>query len=125
MKQEQKRLKVLLVEDNRDFVFILASVLEDEGYEVLTAHDGIDGVKKALHANPDVVFCDIGLPGMNGFEVAKSIRKEALNQDVYLVALSGYASPRHIEQSMSSGFNRHLSKPVDLLALQGILNEIQ
>lgn len=116
--------RILLIEDNADFADILCSMLAQSGHEAITENNGIEGIAKAKAFSPDVIFCDIGLPGMNGYEVAKSIRSNDLLAGIFMIALTGYAGPKDIELALSSGFNKHLSKPVDIATLNQILAEV-
>jgi len=121
-KKSGKR-RILVIDDIPDVAEILCSLLRYLGYEVVSAPDGIKGLARAKEFQPDVIFCDIGLPGMNGYEVARNLRRDDRLQDVYLIALSGYAQPEDIERSKEAGFNRHVAKPVDLAKLEQILEE--
>lgn len=121
---EARLFRILLIEDNRDFANILCSMLVILGHEVITAYGGIEGLEKAKEFLPDIVFCDIGLPCMDGFEVARRIRSEDKLKDVFLIALTGYAGQRDIKLSMESGFNRHLGKPMDIAILKRVLAEV-
>ncbi len=124
MELQKRRLKILLIEDNRDFVFIMEEVFEQWGYETSVAYNGSDGIKVAKEKKPDVIICDIGLPVMNGFEVAGCIKEDFELKDIYLIALTGYAGQRDMDLCRESGFNRHLAKPIDLNLLFNILSEI-
>jgi len=121
-KKSGKR-RILVIDDIPDVAEILCSLLRYLGYEVVSAPDGIKGLARAKEFHPDVIFCDIGLPGMNGYEVARNLRRDERLKDVYLIALSGYAQPEDIERSKEAGFNRHVAKPVDLAKLEQILEE--
>jgi len=120
-----KSLKILIIDDNRDLAEIICELIGFLGYETESAHNGADGIAKARELQPDVIICDIGLPGISGYEVAKLIRKDADLQDTFLIALSGYAQPEDIEKSKEAGFDRHLAKPVSLETLQMFLNEVK
>lgn len=115
-------LKILIIEDNRDFTDLLISMLMTMGHQVIAAYDGINGFEHAKIFKPDAILCDIGLPGMNGFEVARNIKADNLLKDVYLIALSGYATESDIKSSIEAGFNQHLAKPVQLRKIQEIFN---
>jgi len=86
-------------------------VLEAEGHQVFQAEDGLGAVEMFRSVRPDVAVIDIGLPRMDGYEVAKQIRKEAGGQDVTLIALTGYGFPEDRERSRAAGFDQHLVKP--------------
>jgi len=120
-----KSLKILIIDDNRDLAEIICELIGFLGYETESAHNGTDGIAKARELQPDVIICDIGLPDMSGYEVAKMIRKDDEFKDTFLIALSGYAQPEDIEKSKAAGFDRHLAKPVSLETLQMFLNEVK
>jgi PAS domain S-box-containing protein len=113
--------RVLLVEDNRDVADALRHVLEFAGSTVEVARDGSDALLKASVFVPEVVLCDIGLPGMDGYEVARRIRANLQLQQPLLVALSGYARPEDVQRSRDAGFDAHFAKPTDLATLTRIL----
>ena len=113
--------RVLVIEDNLDSAETLSELLSLAGHEVEIAHDGPAGVQKALASRPDIVVCDIGLPGMDGYDVARAMRAEPSLAGTLLVALTGYALPEDREQALRAGFDHHLSKPVSLEELQSVL----
>ncbi|HXZ85475.1 MAG TPA: response regulator, partial [Myxococcota bacterium] len=115
------RLSVLVIEDNEDAAATLRDVLALDGHDVRIASDGPAGVEAALAERPDVVLCDIGLPGADGYEVAKRIR--AAGPPPLLVALTGYATPEDGERARDAGFDAHLAKPPDLARLAAILSD--
>jgi signal transduction histidine kinase/CheY-like chemotaxis protein/PAS domain-containing protein len=116
--------KVLLIEDNKDLVELLRSMFAMLGQEVYVANEGETGIVQAKRNQPDIIFCDIGLPGMSGYEVAQAIRKDPDIRDVYLVALTGYAGQADVELSKKYHFDQHLAKPVDMVILHRILTEL-
>ena len=124
MESSKRPYKILLIEDNHDFVTILCSMFEIMGYKTAEAYNGIEGINKARDFLPDVILCDIGLPGMNGFEVAKSIREESSLKDVAMIAITGYTGQNDIDTALKSGFNRLLAKPIDITFLKKVLDEI-
>jgi DNA-binding response OmpR family regulator len=91
------------------------------GHEVETASDGEAALHKAEEFRPDVAILDIGLPKVNGYDLAKQIRQRAWAKDVVLVALTGWGQAQHRLRSQESGFNHHLTKPVEFDVLQQIL----
>jgi CheY-like chemotaxis protein len=103
---------VLLVEDNPDSRRTLARLLKLYGHRVETAEDGPRGLEKAIARRPEVVLLDIGLPGMDGFEVGRRIR-DGLGDQVFLIALTGYGQPEDRERVRRAGFDLHLVKPVE------------
>lgn len=116
--------KILVIDDIPDIAEILYTLLNHLGYEAMTASNGLEGISKAKEFKPKVILCDIGLPGMNGYDVAKCIRNDRDLRDVYLIALSGYAQTEDLERSIAAGFNKHLAKPVDFDTLKTLLAEV-
>ena len=112
--------RVLIIEDHADAAESLQLLLEMEGHCVQVASDGASGLARARTFGPEIVLCDLGLPGMDGFAVARAIRAEPALHDCYLVAISGYARPEDIKQSRAAGFDGHLAKPVNLAALHAV-----
>jgi CheY-like chemotaxis protein/two-component sensor histidine kinase len=113
--------KLLLVDDNVDAVHSLALLLGQLGHEVRTAYDGATGLDVARQFQPEVVILDIGLPGMDGYEVARRIRADMALEHVKLVALTGYGQREDRGRALAAGFDHHLIKPTDLATLQGVL----
>jgi len=112
--------RILVVEDNADTAESMARLLRLLGYEVQIAHDGPRAIEMALRQRPDFVLLDIGLPGMDGYEVAVRLRQEASCQDAVLIAISGYGRSEDRQRSREAGIDHHLIKPIDhheLLAL--------
>jgi signal transduction histidine kinase/ActR/RegA family two-component response regulator len=117
------RRRVLVVEDNADIRDSLQLLCEMWGHEVHFAETGAEGVALARQVKPDVALIDIGLPGMNGYEVASALRscKDEAMRFVKLVAMTGYGQPGDIENAKSAGFDAHLLKPVEPDLLQEII----
>jgi signal transduction histidine kinase/CheY-like chemotaxis protein len=105
-----ERRKVLVVEDSVDAAESLADLVTMLGHDVEVAYDGPSAIEKAGANPPDVVLCDIGLPGMSGYEVAKALRAKGAT-GIQLVAVSGYAQPEDLEAALEAGFDRHIAKP--------------
>ena len=116
-------LRVLIVDDNEDGAQTLGMLLLRFGYEALTVHDGPTSIEAALDYRPDVILLDLGLPGMNGFEVAKKLRLQPEFKDVLIVAMTGYGHENDRQKSLDAGINHHLIKPSDFGKLQQILDE--
>ncbi|HQU41884.1 MAG: hypothetical protein B7Z73_02535 [Planctomycetia bacterium 21-64-5] len=106
-------LRVLVVDDNVDTVTTLAMLVQESGHEVRTAYDGAGVLEAALDYRPNVVLLDIGLPGLNGFEVAKRIRQQPALNNAVLVAMTGYGRETDRQRSQEAGFDHHLVKPGD------------
>ncbi|MBA2665038.1 MAG: response regulator [Bradymonadaceae bacterium] len=119
----RRHRKVLIIEDNPDVASMLQMVLEHKGHDVVLAHDGPQGIAIARHFKPDVVLCDIGLPGMDGYTVAQTMQADPELKSLLLVALSGYAMPSDIEQARQAGFDHHIAKPVNLDQLTQFIDE--
>jgi PAS domain S-box-containing protein len=114
--------KILIIEDNPDAAEMLGAVLSLQGHEVLTAANGEQGIALVHEQRPDVVLCDLGLPGtLSGFEVARSLRPYATAARIRLVAVSGYGQPEDKMQSEEAGFDAHITKPVELEELAEVL----
>lgn len=117
-------LRILLVEDNLVFSEILCDIFKELGHEATAVHNGIDGVEKAKEYLPEIIFCDIGLPDLDGYEVARRIRKEDTLKKMIMIALSGYAGTDDIKRAMEAGFDQHIAKPVEIEALNKILAKV-
>jgi signal transduction histidine kinase/ActR/RegA family two-component response regulator len=115
------RRRVLIIEDNVDAADSLREVLKTWQHETEVAHDGRTGVEKAHAFRPDIILCDIGLPEMDGYEVARAIRSDPTLASVFLVAVTGYASPGDQRKAAEAGFNRHLGKPVSVDAIEEVV----
>ncbi|WP_454726315.1 MULTISPECIES: hybrid sensor histidine kinase/response regulator [Cupriavidus] len=115
---------VMVVDDNIDALEAMALTLEAMGHTVVTAIDGPAAIVRALKTQPDVILLDLGMPAMNGFEIARRLRAMPELQHARLVALTGYSQPSDRQRTSEAGFDRHLVKPVDLEALARILDEL-
>lgn len=113
-------LRILVVDDNRDSAESMAFLLRELGHETLIAHEGTEGLKLALSARPDVLLLDIGLPGLNGYELCRRARAGGLT-GALILAVTGYADAGSLEQSRRAGFDAHLAKPVRLARLQDLV----
>ncbi len=114
-------LRVLVVEDNADMRDSMRDLLRLWGHVSEGAADGLEGLAQVLLFKPDVALVDLGLPRMDGFEVARQIRRQTPGRDVLLIALSGYGQPADREAAEAAGFDRHIVKPPNLLELEGLL----
>jgi CheY-like chemotaxis protein len=114
-------LRVLVVDDCRDHTDSLAILVRFWGHDVRTAYDGPTGLDVAAAYVPDVVLLDIGLPGMDGYEVARRLRRQAGLATALLITVSGFAQDADRQHSQEVGCAEHLAKPVDLDLLQEIL----
>jgi signal transduction histidine kinase len=114
--------RILLVEDNEDLQVLLSDLLHGWGHEVERACDGYAGLAKLREFQPEVALIDIGLPGIDGFELARQIRKD--DSDAYLIAVTGYSSKLERDKALQCGFQRVLLKPVEPMRLRRILHEL-
>ena len=110
-----------MVDDNLDAAEGLAMLLALKGHQVSTAYDGESAIERARELLPDVVLLDIGLPQLDGFEVARRLRKEHPDRPMLLVALTGYGQERDRVRAREAGFDHHLLKPVRLEMLDQLL----
>lgn len=115
------KLRLLLVDDNVDSARTLAMLLELSGHEVEVAHSGAAALDKLDRYRPDCIFLDIGMPEMNGYEVARRLRGTSQLNDTHLVALTGYGREYDRQQAEAAGFDQYLIKPVDYEKLQQLL----
>lgn len=118
-------LRILMAEDNRDAAATMAVLLRNLGHQVEIAFDGSEALKVAAVFQPDVFLVDIGLPVLDGYEVAKRVRKQSQWDKTRLIAVTGYGSPDDVERSKQAGFDFHLVKPVSFDELQRILSSIR
>ncbi|MGZ5227242.1 MAG: response regulator, partial [Burkholderiales bacterium] len=114
-------LRILVVDDNQDSACSMTLLLELQGHEVQVAHAGQVALRMAQESTPDVILLDIGMPGMNGYEVARQLRAQAAFADTLLVAVTGYGRASDVKQTESAGFDHHLVKPIDYEKLQSLL----
>jgi CheY-like chemotaxis protein len=119
LRRAKRRRRVLVVDDNPDAARSLAEVVEMLGHAAVVAYDGASALAKALADPPDTVLCDIGLPGMSGYEVAQALREN--REGIQLFAVSGYAQPDDVKKAIAAGFDGHIAKPVDVADLERLL----
>jgi CheY-like chemotaxis protein len=105
--------RVLIIEDNLDVSEMLATYLQQIGHHVILAHDGHAGLEAALRHRPDVLICDIGLPGLDGYAIAARLRKEPDFNSCVMIAVTGYGDFADRERARRAGFVHHLTKPAD------------
>ena len=118
-------MHILVVDDNPDAVEILTLLLKGWGHDVRTAYNGPQAIEEAQAYQPEVVLMDIGLPGMDGYEVARRLRTEAPANQPFLVALTGYGGDEDYRRSREAGFDQHLLKPVSSVLLQKLLARVR
>jgi CheY-like chemotaxis protein/two-component sensor histidine kinase len=116
-------LRVLVVEDNVDTAAAMSQLLTQAGCDAKVVHDGPAALEAADAFRPQVVLLDIGLPGLDGYEVARRLRADSRNDGLLLVAISGYGQAKDQQRSKEAGFDRHVVKPVDFQSLLALLAE--
>jgi CheY-like chemotaxis protein/two-component sensor histidine kinase len=121
---DPQRCRIVIVEDNADTREMLRCLLAMDGHEVAVAADGLSGVDAILSLRPDIALVDIGLPGIDGFELAEQVRAADRNRQIRLVAVTGYGQIGDMQQALNAGFDRHLVKPVKHEALIEVLGEL-
>ncbi|HEX2828459.1 MAG TPA: response regulator [Burkholderiales bacterium] len=118
---EESPLSILVVDDNQDSACSMTLLLELQGHKVQVAHAGHTALRIAGECSPDVILLDIGMPGMNGYEVARQLRAQPAFHDTLLIAVTGYGRASDVKQTESAGFDHHLVKPIDYDKLQSLL----
>lgn len=124
LKPRTARLLALVVDDNPDITSMLEAVLRHAGYDVATAHSAPDALEAALAKRFDVVISDIGMPGMNGYELARALRAVPGYSATPMLAVTGYAMYDDRDRAVEAGFNSHLSKPIDPVDLTQAIHRI-
>ena len=118
-------LRILVVDDNQDSAMSMAMMLSIMGHETRTAHDGESAVEAAESFLPEVVLLDIGLPKLNGYEVAQRIRERAWGASMFLIAVTGWGQEEDRQRSSEVGLNVHMVKPVEPAALERLFAELR
>jgi CheY-like chemotaxis protein len=122
--------RILVIEDNWDGADAMWMLLElfghevrvaYDGHEVRVAYDGLEGVQVAFERSPDIVLCDIGMPGLDGYGVARALRKNLKTAQTRLIAITGYGSEQTQRLCKEAGFDRHFTKPIDPVVLARLL----
>jgi signal transduction histidine kinase/ActR/RegA family two-component response regulator len=117
------RCRLLVADDNQDSAESLAMVMRMWGHDVQLAHTGLHALELALRERPDGCILDIGMPGLNGYEVASRIREQPWAQPMLLVALTGWGQSEDVQRAREAGFDHHMTKPVDLTRVESLLLE--
>jgi CheY-like chemotaxis protein len=107
------RHTVLVADDNHDAAETLALLLDMDGYETAVAYGGLQALDSISRNRPDAVILDIGMPDLNGYEVARRIREAEWGRNLFLLAITGWGHPDDVARAKAAGFNEHLTKPVD------------
>lgn len=121
---EGPKYRILLIEDNKLTAESTKMLLSFDGYEVQTAFNGLEGLETARAFHPHVILCDIGLPGMDGYQFARTLRQDKELSSSYIIALTGYGRTEDQRQALIAGFNLHLTKPIDYDYLRHTLADL-
>ena len=113
--------RILIVDDNRDSARTMARILELDGHDVFCVYNGLAVSEQVATFHPDVLLVDIGLPGLDGYQVARKIRQDFAKETLMLIAVTGYGGEDNHARAKGAGFDHYLVKPVNLKALQEIL----
>ena len=122
--QSKTNIKVLIADDNQDAAITMGWLLEAKGCEVVVVEDGSSALQAVKAFTPDLVLLDIGMPGMNGYDLCIALRKNPALNNATFVAQTGWGQPAHIKRSQESGFHHHLVKPLNMSDLMPILEEV-
>ncbi|HEY2747757.1 MAG TPA: response regulator, partial [Polyangia bacterium] len=114
-------LRILVVDDNIDAAEMLAMLLDLLGHQTHLAHTGPAALDATADFQPEVIFLDIGLPGLSGYEVARRLRADGVTARARLVALTGFDGEDEAERARAAGFDRHVVKPIDPFTLESLL----
>ena len=118
-----KRQRILVVDDNVDAAIALGMLLDSIGHETRVVHDGTDALNAALEFRPDIVLLDLGMPGLDGYEVAKRLRASKKNKSMRIIAVTGWGQEADRQKTQEAGFDSHLVKPVDRTTLVQAIGE--
>jgi signal transduction histidine kinase len=113
--------RILVVDDNRDSVFTMSSLLRIRGNEVRSAYDGLEAIEVAAEFKPEIILMDVGMPKLNGYEATKRIRQTTWGAGIFIVILSGWGQADDLQRSAAVGCSAHLTKPVDFVLLEQLL----
>jgi CheY-like chemotaxis protein len=117
-----EKSRILIVDDNKDLAGSLARLLRILGHDVEVVFDGSKGIETARTYRPRVVLLDIGLPNLDGYHVARTLRQEGFN-DTMIIALSGYGQEEDLKRSREAGMDHHLTKPVDVRTITKLIGQ--
>ena len=120
--RDTSSLRILVADDNRDAADTLRLALEINDYSVAVAYDGAEALRTAERFEPQVALLDIGMPGMNGFDLASALRQR-FGRQILLVAVTGWSQANDIARGVEAGFDRHFAKPVDLRSILQVVAE--
>ncbi len=123
--ENQRTFKILIVEDQRALRVVLTRLLEKMGHEVEAVDGGVAALELVGDYRPDLIFSDISMPGMTGYELAKQLRQRDKLRGVYFVAMTGFGQETDRTLAIEAGFDEHMVKPVDVDRLQNLFNRLQ
>jgi CheY-like chemotaxis protein len=118
-------MRALIVDDNRASAQTLTWMIELLGHETRMAHSGAEALRAGADFTPDIVFLDIGLPGMDGYEVCRALRQMPALEKTIFVAQTGWGTDEHRAQARDAGFQHHMVKPIDVKAVESLLSSLQ
>lgn len=107
------KLKALIIEDNEQNMYMLTFLLQNNNFDIIQAYSGLEGIKKALSEKPDVIFLDIQIPEMDGYQVAQELRKDNSLNHIPIIAVTSHAMVGDREKAMNSGCTGYIEKPID------------
>jgi CheY-like chemotaxis protein len=113
--------RILVVDDNADAAASLALLLKFSGHEVHVAHEGEAALRLAETLRPDAVLLDVGMPGMDGYEVARRLRQRPGMKDVVIIAVTGYGAEADRRRARAAGFDHHLTKPIEVASVADLI----
>jgi CheY-like chemotaxis protein len=112
--------RVVIIDDNQDAAHTMSMLVEQLGGSAQVAHDAVSGIAAVQDFQPDIVFLDIGMPGMNGYETCRRLRRQPSERHIVIVAVTGWGQSQDKQRAIDAGFDEHLTKPVDPTALASI-----
>ena len=115
--------KVLVIEDNETNLYLMHTIVEKLGHQVIEARDGFDGVKLAISKIPDLILMDIQLPGMDGYMATQKIRENEATKEIPIIAITSYAMVGDKEKTLAAGCTAYIEKPIDPESFTGELNK--
>ncbi len=121
----EQGLRILVVDDNPDAAESIAMLLELDGHQVEVAYGALEALEKARRLQPEAMLLDLGLPQIDGYELARRLRADPVTREAVLIALSGYGQPEHLVRSREAGFDHHLVKPAEPRTLSDLLNSLR
>ena len=119
------RRRILIVDDNIDILISLEMLLDLMGYIVETASNGLEAIDTARTFHPDLILMDIGMPQLNGYAVAKEIRKQSWGEKFFIVALTGWGHEQDKQDAKEAGFDFHITKPIKIDMLKRLLADLE